>query len=180
MNELVKVHDREFEILLSREEIAARIDSMGREISAYYQMRKPVLLSVMHGAVIFASDLVRAIDNPLEMDFVRLKSYSGMESTGEVLMTQKWEKSLENREVLILEDIIDSGTSMNFLIDKLREAGAADIKIASLLFKPHAFRYEYPIAWKGFEIGNEFVVGFGLDYDGLGRNLPAIYQLKIS
>ena len=178
MSKVVRVHDRDFQILIDSDKIAVRVGQLGVEISKYYQGRIPMIISVMHGAVIFAADLVRALDIPLEMDFVRLKSYSGLESTGKVLMTQHWEKKLENREVLILEDIIDSGTSMNFLIEKLREAGAADIKIACMLFKPRAFRYEYPIAWKGFEIGNEFVVGYGLDYDGLGRNLPAIYQLK--
>lgn len=176
---LVKIHDREFEILIKPGAVKLRIEELGRLISSNYGERCPVVLSVMHGAVIFAADLVREIMVPLEMDFVRLKSYSGLESTGQVLMTQKWEIDLKGREVLIVEDIIDSGNSMEFLKRELLEAGASDVKIACLLFKPDAFKFNYPIDFVGFEIGNEFVVGFGLDYDGQGRNLAGIYQLKV-
>ncbi|TVR77473.1 MAG: hypoxanthine phosphoribosyltransferase [Saprospirales bacterium] len=175
---LVKIHDREFEILIDPRMVKLRIEELGKLITSHYGERCPVVLSVMHGAVIFAADLVREIGAPLEMDFVRLKSYSGLESTGEILMTQKWERDLNGREVLIVEDIIDSGNSMQFLKKELLEAGAEDVKIACLLFKPKAFKFNYDIDYIGFEIGNEFVVGFGLDYDGHGRNLAGIYQLK--
>ena len=178
--DVVAIHDREFEILIEQDLLQSRIMELGGIIAAYYDKRCPIVISVMHGAVIFAADLVRQMDGPLEMDFVRLKSYSGMETTGNILMTQKWERNLRGREVLVVEDIIDTGSSMEFLIRELKEAGASDVKIASLLFKPAAFKHEYNIDWIGFEIGNEFVVGFGLDYDSLGRNLPAIYQLKAS
>lgn len=179
MEKTVRVHDRDFDILINKSEIQKRIKELGEAISVHYQKKTtPVIISVLHGAVIFSSDLVREISIPVEMDFVRIKSYSGLESTGKVLMTQQWERKLKDREVLIVEDIIDTGSSIDFLKKKIEKAGALDVKIATLLFKPQPFKYEYSIDWIGFEIGRKFVVGFGLDYDGIGRNLPAIYQLK--
>lgn len=178
-NNTVKVHDRNFQVLIEKNDLSRQIKKLGKEISTYYGKKGevPMVISVLHGAVIFASDLVRAIDIPVEMDFVRLKSYSGMTSTGKVLMTQHWEKEVSGREVLIVEDIIDSGASISFLKQELLKAGASDVKISTLLFKPDAFEFDYKIDWVGFSISNKFVLGFGLDYDGLGRNLPEIYQL---
>ena len=175
----VKVHDRNFKILIDRKKIASRIKELGGEIAAYYRTKKqpPIMIGVLQGAVIFTSDLVREIPIPLEMDFVRLKSYSGMKTTGQVIMTQKWEKEVRGKSVLIAEDIIDSGASISFLKSELEAAGAEEVKIATLLFKPNAFQHKYDIDWVGFSISDEFVLGLGLDYDGLGRNLPHIYQL---
>ena len=180
MEEKVKVHDRNFNILIERKKIADRIRELGGEVAAYYRKKKkpPIIIGVLQGGVIFTSDLVREISIPLEMDFVRLKSYSGMKSTGQVIMTQKWEKEVRGKCVLITEDIIDSGASISFLKAELMAAGAEEVKIATLLFKPNAFQHKYDIDWVGFNISDEFVLGLGLDYDGLGRNLPHIYQLS--
>ena len=179
MEKTVRIHDLDFKILIPRNKLEKRILEMGKEISSTYTNDDmPVIMGVLQGAVMFCAELVKNVDVPMEMDFVRIKSYSGLESTGKVLMTKQWEKEVSNRKILIVEDIIDTGNSILFLKEQLLKAGAKEVKIATMLFKPKAFKFNYPIDWIGFEIGNEFVVGYGLDYDGLGRNLPEIYQLS--
>lgn len=179
MEKTVRIHDLDFKILIPRNKLEKRILEMGKEISAAYSNEDlPVIMGVLQGAVMFCAELVKNVDVPMEMDFVRIKSYSGLETTGKVLMTKQWEKDVAGRKVLIVEDIIDTGNSILFLKEQLLKAGAKEVKIATMLFKPKAFKFNYPIDWIGFEIGNEFVVGYGLDYDGLGRNLPEIYQLS--
>ncbi|TVQ50613.1 MAG: hypoxanthine phosphoribosyltransferase [Saprospirales bacterium] len=179
MEKTVKLHDLDFGILITRNILEDRILDLGKEISSAYKTDDiPVIMGVLQGAVMFCAELVKNIDVPLEMDFVRIKSYSGLGTTGKVLMTKQWEKDVKGRKILIVEDIIDTGNSILYLKDQLLKAGAKEIKIATLLFKPKAFKFNYKIDWIGFEIGNEFVVGYGLDYDGLGRNLPEVYQLS--
>lgn len=178
MEKKIQLNDLYFKILIPRKELEKRIAQLGEEISSTYTANEiPVFMGVLQGAVMFCAELAKNISIPMEMDFVRLKSYSGLESTGKVLMTNQWEKEVKERVVIIVEDIIDSGNSILFLKDQLMKAGAKEVKITTMLFKPKAFKFDYKIDWKGFEIGNEFVVGYGLDYDGIGRNLPEIYQL---
>jgi len=179
METSVKIHNLNFHILIPREKLEDRIKHLGKEISSAYEKNDiPVLMGVLQGAIMFCAELAKSISIPVEMDFVRIKSYSGLETTGKVLMTKQWEKEVKGRKIIIVEDIIDTGNSILFLKEQLVKAGASQVKIASLLFKPDAFKFNYKIDWIGFEIGNEFVVGYGLDYDGLGRNLSEIYQLS--
>jgi hypoxanthine phosphoribosyltransferase len=125
------------------------------------------------------ADLVRTISLPLSCEFIKISSYSGMESTGKVMEVIGIPASIEGRNVLVVEDIVDTGNSMAYLKKKLESLHPKRIAIATLLFKKEAFLFNYPLDYVGFEIPNKFVVGFGLDYDGEGRNYPDIYQLSI-
>lgn len=173
--ETVKLHDRVFKTLISSEQIAARVKELGAVISQEYAGMQPVLLCVLRGAFMFTADLNRTISIPIEMAFIQIQSYEGTASTGKVTLTTELPEYLSNRHVLIVEDIVESGLSLEHLIQQLDRLNPLSVSIAALLVKPDAKRFPVDIHFTGFEIGNEFVVGYGMDYDGLGRNLPHIY-----
>lgn len=172
------IEDKSFEIYLSSTEIKTRINQIGEQITREFAGKDLVILGVLNGAFIFLADLCRSIDLPLVCSFIKLSSYHGTESTGEIRSILGLDQELKGKNVIIVEDIVDSGLSMEYLIKTLSDYHPAQIAIATLLFKPEAFRFKYPIDYVGFEIPNKFVVGYGLDYDGFGRNLPDIYQLS--
>ncbi len=155
-----------------------RVQELGDAISRDYAGRRPLLLGVLNGAFIFAADLVRACSIDCEMSFIKLSSYKGTQSTGEITQMIGLETPVENRHVILVEDIIDSGHTMAHFLPALRLLQPASIAVAALLFKPDALVHPVHIDYLGFEIPNHFVVGYGLDYNGLGRNLRAIYQLE--
>jgi hypoxanthine phosphoribosyltransferase len=132
---------------------------------------------VLNGAYIFAADLVRKLEFDCEVTFVRLSSYKGLETTSKVREVIGLYESLSDRDVVIIEDIIDTGISMGFFLERIRETSVKSVRLATLLFKPEAFRKDYQIDYIGIEIPNEFIVGYGLDYDGQGRNYPDIYKI---
>jgi hypoxanthine phosphoribosyltransferase len=140
---------------------------------------KLVILGVLNGSFVFMADLARTIPLPLSCEFIKISSYSGMESTGKVMEVIGIPASIEGKNVLVVEDIVDTGNSMAYLKRQLESLHPKRIAIATLLFKKEAFLFNYPLDYVGFEIPNKFVVGFGLDYDGEGRNYPNIYQLSI-
>jgi hypoxanthine phosphoribosyltransferase len=173
----IKIHNLEFSPFLDEVKILTEVKHLGRQITKDFKGEQLLVIGVLNGASIFMADLCRAIDLPLATSFVRVKSYERTESTGKIQSILGLEDELEGKSVLIVEDIVDTGITMKYLISEISNLNPAKISIATLLFKPDAFQFNYPLDYVGFEIPNKFVVGYGLDYDGLGRNLPAIYQL---
>lgn len=175
---MIKIKDKTFVPYISAHSLKKRIAELGLEISKNHEGNTPVLLGVLNGCFVFMSDLAKMINIPVEVSFIKIASYSGTASTGKVNTLIGLEVPLKDREVIIVEDIIDTGLSMKHLLAQVLAEKPKKIEIASLLVKPDALKYEIDIQYKGFEIPNKFVVGYGMDYDGLGRNLPALYQLK--
>ena len=174
----VKLHNKEFEMFITETEISAIVHSMANEINNSV-IKDPLFIAVLNGSFLFAADIMRKINIPnCEISFIKLSSYLGIESTGEVNELIGLGKNIRNRNVVILEDIIDTGITLEKIISLLEKEEVADIKIATLLFKPQAYKKEIEIDFIGKSIPNDFVVGYGLDYDEIGRNLPHIYKLK--
>lgn len=169
-----ELHDN-VSVLISEEELKARIEELGRQITEQYQGKDLVLVGVLKGCFLFLADLARAIDLPLRVDFLGLSSYAGgTESSGVVRITNDLSKPIEGKDVLVVEDIIDTGLTMQYLLENLATRGPKSVRICSLLFKPENNRIPVEIDHLGFEIPDKFVVGYGLDYDERYRNLPYI------
>lgn len=174
----IQIHDKSFEIFITRDEIRARVVEMGWELSKDYKEKNPIFIPVMNGSFMFTADLVRACKFDSELMFVGMSSYIGMESTGEISINYGLDgQLLKGKDVIIVEDIIDTGTTLNHFIHTIEDFEPASIAIVSLLLKPTALRFDIPLDYIGYKIPEAFVVGYGLDYDGLGRTLPDIYQL---
>ena len=167
------------EILIGAEELQAKVAELGRQISEDYRGRNPLFICLLRGAVVFLSDLIRAIDIPLEMDFIAISSYgSSTESSGVVRLVMDLRSNITGRNVLIIEDIVDSGRTLAYILDNLRTRRPADIKVCALLSKPSRREVQVELDYLGFEIPDKFVVGYGLDYAENYRNLPFIGVLK--
>lgn len=164
--------------MLSGETIQQRIAQMGHLISTDYQGKDPLFIAVLNGAFMFAADLLRNISIPCEISFVKLSSYKEMKSTGTISQLVGLNADISGRHVIILEDIIDSGTTISWTLTALAKASTSSVEIASLLLKPEALTSSVRVKYLGFKIPNKFVVGYGLDYDGLGRNTASVYQIK--
>lgn len=173
----ITVKDKTFKLSISVDEISQAVDKLASDLNRDLEDKNPLFLVVLNGAFIFAADLYRKITIQSEISFVKLASYSGTSSTSDVKELIGLNEKLKGRNIVILEDIIDTGTTMQYLISKLLYLGVADVKLVSLLFKPGAFRESFRIDYLGMEIPNEFIVGYGLDYEGLGRNYPDIYKI---
>lgn len=173
----VQLHDKKFSVSIEADKIDKAVQVVADKINRDYNGKKPLFLIVLNGAFMFASDLLKKIDIDCEISFVKLSSYAGMQSTHIVRELIGLDEALTNRYVIVVEDIIDTGITMDNTIQKLMHLQAADVKIATLLFKPNAFEKDFTIDYIGLEIPNDFIVGYGLDYDGLGRNLPDIYKI---
>lgn len=168
-----------FEPYISKKEIDARVNELGKEIMRDCAGKKPLFLCVLNGAFAFASDLFRAAEGiDAEITFIRLQSYEGTSSSGNVKEVLGLHESLEGRTVIIVEDIVDTGNTMHRLVEDLRAKNPADIKIATLLFKPDALARPVQPDYVGFSIPTKFIIGYGLDLNGLARNLNDIYILK--
>jgi hypoxanthine phosphoribosyltransferase len=176
MKDVVQVHDRKFSKIISYETILKKVNEIASAIRKDYQGLDPVFIPVLNGSFMFAADLMRTLEFPCEIEFVDAKSYHGITSSGEVEIETFFRRSKKDRHLIILEDIVDTGMTMEALIRTLEKEAPASIEIATVLTKPDALIADVSVRYTGFEIGNEFVVGYGLDYDGLGRNLPGIYQ----
>jgi len=177
MTKKIKVHDKEFEIFIPSRKIQKTIDKMAGDIKRDLKDKHPLFLVVLNGAYIFAADLIRRMDFDCEVSFVKLSSYVGTQTTSTVRELIGLDEVLTGRTVVIVEDIIDTGITMANTIPKLKKLQAAEVKLAALLFKPDAFQMDYKIDYVGMEIPNDFIVGYGLDYDGLARNYPDIYKI---
>lgn len=166
-------------ILVSEEDIAEKVKELGKQITEDYKGKDLMLVGILKGAVIFMSDLARNIKMPINMDFMAVSSYGrSSTSTGEVRIIKDLDFSVENRNILIVEDIIDTGYTLAYLTDNLRKRGAKSVKVCTLLDKPERRKVDVPVDYLGFVIPDEFVVGCGLDYDEMGRNLPYVAALK--
>lgn len=166
-------------VLIGREDIAVKVREIGEKLSKEYGELKPVLICVLKGSTIFYADLVRQMDIPMRMDFIAASSYGrGTGSSGEVRLLKDLDESIEGRHVVVVEDILDTGLTLHYLTDMLRSRKPASLKICALLDKPERRKVKIEADWKGFEIPNEFVVGYGLDFAEQYRNLPDICVLK--
>jgi len=174
----VQVHDKTFTTFISADRIQQRVSELGAMINRDYEGKKPLLIGVLNGSVIFMADLLRHIHIACEIGFIRVSSYHGTESTGQVRNILGISDDLTGRDIIIVEDIIDTGDTAVYLLDEIWKKKPASVKFATILFKPTALRQPVKPDYVGFEIPPAFVVGYGLDYDGLGRNLADIYQLK--
>ncbi|HID63030.1 MAG TPA: hypoxanthine phosphoribosyltransferase [Anaerolineae bacterium] len=167
------------EILIGAEELQAKVAELGRQISEDYRERDPLLICLLRGAVVFLSDLIRAIDIPLEMDFMAISSYGASTKTsGVVRLVMDLKSNITGRNVLIVEDIVDTGRTLAYILDNLQTRRPADIKVCALLSKPSRREVQVRLDYLGFEIPDKFVVGYGLDYAEGYRNLPFIGVLK--
>ena len=175
--EIIKVLDKEFKLYIKQEEIEAVIKDIANQINAEYKDKNPLLLVMLNGAFMFASQLFKELTIDCETSFVKYASYDGTQSTCEVKELIGLSSSLEGRDVIIIEDIIDSGFTMRCLLQKLEAMKVSSVKIATMLFKPNAFKFDYKIDYIGMNIGNEFIVGYGLDYNQHGRNYGSIYKV---
>lgn len=174
---MIKVHDKFFRPYISKEEIQAAVEQVAEQISQDFDNQCPILISVLNGSFIFAADLIRAISIDCEITFIKLKSYTGTTSSGNAQTLLGLEENIEGRPVIIIEDIVDTGHTITHLLSLLNEHAPTEVRIACLLHKPEALVNPLIIDYIGFQIPNKFVVGYGLDYDGLGRNYSDIYQL---
>jgi len=174
----VKLHNKEFEIFIPETEISEIVYSMANQINNS-GIKNPLFIAVLNGSFLFAADIMRKINIPnCKISFIKLSTYLGTESTGEVNELIGLGQDIRNRNIVILEDIIDTGITLEKIISLLEKEEVTDIKVATLLFKPEAYKKEIEIDFIGKSIPNDFVVGYGLDYDEIGRNLPHIYKLK--
>lgn len=177
MGNHITAHDLRFEPFIGEAELASKVKELGATIRQDFEGKRPLFVSVLNGAFVFAADLIRAANIECEIAFVRLASYEGTASTGQVETIFGLDIEVKNRHVIVVEDIVDSGRTLNYFMSQLLDLRPASISLAALLFKPDALQLPVKIDYLGFEIPNKFVVGYGLDYNGLCRNLPSIYQL---
>ncbi len=173
----IKVHDKEFVPYLNSHQIAQEVSRIAGEINKDYEGKKPLFIAILNGAFMFAADLLKEINVDAEICFIKLASYKGVKSTGKVITAIGLDSDLWQRDVIIVEDIVDTGKTLFQFLPQLQHHHPASLKIAALLHKPEAMIHPIDIDYLGFTIPNKFVVGYGLDYDGLGRNIREIYQL---
>lgn len=174
---MIQLKDKTFKPFIHADAIQQRISELAQVIDEDCNGKKTVFLIMLKGAFLFAADLLKKIQTDCEIVFVRTSSYNGTVSTGNVKMVMPLKENLHNKDVIIIEDIVDSGKTLHEFLPLLQEQKPASVKIATLLFKPKSLQYTIHPDYIGFEIPEAFVVGYGLDYDELGRNLPDIYQL---
>lgn len=174
----IQVHDKQFGIFISSEKIQQVVAEMAMRINKDLAGKNPLFIVVLNGAFIFAADLFKHIRTDCQVSFVKLSSYVGTQTTSTVRELIGLDEAVHDRHVVIIEDIIDTGITMAETINKLRRLEAKEVRLATLLFKPGAFQKDYHIDYIGLEIPNDFIVGYGLDYNGHGRNYPDIYKIK--
>ncbi len=176
----ITVHDKTFELYISASEIAARVAELGKNISGDFRDKNPVLICILNGAFIFAADLARALDIECEISFTKLSSYSGLKSSGEVTVILGLDISVEGRHVIIVEDIVDTGITMNRFLKQINLLKPASVEIAACFIKSESIIDPVEVKYAGFNITDRFIIGYGLDYNGHGRNRADVYLLKSS
>jgi hypoxanthine phosphoribosyltransferase len=173
----IQLKDKQFEPFIAEEDILKAVERVAESINRDLTDKNPLFICVLTGAFIFAADLMKRVNIPCEIEFVRLKSYEGTKTEGKVKTISGFTENIENRHIVIIEDIIDTGHTMHYLLEKLEEKHPASLRIATLLFKPEALQLAITPDYVALEIPNDFIVGYGLDYDGHGRNLRSIYKI---
>lgn len=177
MYKKIKINGKKFALLINRDEIQNRIKELANQITKDYANKQPLFIGIMNGCFMFAADLFRQIETPAEITFIKLLSYKGTSNSEPVVHSIGLEQAVTGRHIIILEDIVDTGKTLNSFLPELRAQNPASIKIASCLFKPKAIKHDVTPEYYGFAIENDFVVGYGLDYDGIGRNTHDLYIL---
>jgi hypoxanthine phosphoribosyltransferase len=173
----IDVADKHFELLIENDNINKRIRLIGIQLNVDYENKCPVFIGVLNGSFLFMADLLKEIEVSCEVDFIRVSSYKGTESSGKIKETLGLPQNLHDRDVILVEDIVDTGLTLKHIIEKVHLQKPASVRICTLLYKPAAILTPIKeLEYIGFEIPNEFVVGYGLDYNGLGRNLRDIYR----
>ena len=177
MNDTIQVWDKQFRKYIPEAGIQAVVRRVAADMTRDYRGRSPLVCPVLTGSCMFAADLVRALDIDVQLSFVRYASYEGTASTGTVRELLGFPESCRGRDVIIVEDIVDSGVSMEHMLARLAERKPASVAVCTLFFKPGSFRKDFPIDYIGMEIADEFILGYGLDYNGMGRTYRDIYIL---
>lgn len=175
---MITIKDKQFEPFIHHTQIAERVATLADKLNTDYKGKNPILIAILNGAFMFAADLVRQLNFEHEIQFAKFSSYDGMDTTGKVKELIGLSIDIKDRDVIIVEDIIDTGTTMYNLLPKLKERGTKSVEIAALLMKPGKLRVPLNMKYCAMEIPNEFIVGYGLDYDGIGRNYKSIYVVK--
>jgi hypoxanthine phosphoribosyltransferase len=173
----IRILDKKFREYLTEKTILEKIDVLATQINSELAGKEVVFLGILNGAFLFAADLFRRIDFPARISFVKLASYQGTSSSGSIKELIGWNEDINNKTIVVVEDIVDTGNTLERIVDELIIRKASEIRIAALLYKPEAYTKEIPLDYIGFKIPNDFVVGYGLDYNGFGRNLPSVYTL---
>lgn len=174
----ITIKDKLFIPFIEEKEIQDAVKKIARQINQDYQGKTPLFVAILNGSFMFFSDLLKQINFSCTISFVKLVSYEGMSSTGKVDELIGLDENIEGKDIVVVEDIVDTGNTLQKIYEILNAKNAKNIKIASLLYKPEVYKKEYPIDYVGIKIPNDFVVGYGLDYDGFGRNLSSIVVLK--
>lgn len=176
----VKIKDKEFELFLTQDRIEKAIENVAVRLNEDLADKDPLFICVLNGSFMFASELMKRVSIPCEVSFVKMSSYQGITSTGKVKEIYGLEEDIKGRTVVIVEDIVDTGYTMSLMIDQLKCEEPKAILVSTMLLKPEALKHTVPLDYVAMEIPSDFIVGYGLDYDGYGRNLPDIYKLKNS
>ena len=174
---MIEVFNKKFQPYLKAESIQEQVEKMAGHLNRDYEGLRPIFIAILNGSFMFASDLFKSITIEAEICFIKLSSYEGTGSSGNVVTLIGLDKSLKNRHIIILEDIIDTGKTLHEFLPQVKEQQPASLKIAALLHKPEAMVFPIVIDYLGFKVPNKFLLGYGLDFNGLGRNLKEIYQL---
>lgn len=174
---IIKVHDKQFQPYIGAEELQLRIQEIAAQINKDLEGERPLFIAILNGSFMFAADVFKYLTIEAEISFIKLVSYKGTKSTGNVVTSIGLDEDLYGRTVVILEDIVDTGKTLHQFLPQLEHQQPKKLLIAALLTKPEALVHPININYLGFSVPNKFLLGYGLDYDGLGRNLPEIYQL---
>jgi len=178
MQKTVQVLDKEFALYIPFEKLQSKIHELAMNLQQEIGDKNPLFVVMLNGAFMFAAELMKNFDAPAEISFVKLSSYSGMQSSGKVEKLIGLTNNIKGREIVIIEDIVESGLTMKSMIEMLKEQGAGNVKIAALFVKPNCLIHDVKVDYPVLEIDDDFIVGFGLDYNGYGRNYKDIYKLK--
>jgi len=175
--DLITVHDKQFKPYISADKISEEVSRVASEINKDYTGKRPLFIAILNGSFMFAADLFKQINIEAEICFIKLASYKGIKSSGQVITAIGLDVDLVGREIIVVEDIVDTGNTLTKFLPQIHNHRPASLKIAALLHKPEAMVHPIKIDYLGFSVPNKFLLGYGLDYDGLGRNIKEIYQL---
>ena len=177
LSDIITIKDLEFIPYVTHSDILERIREIGIKINQDYENKNPLFIAVLNGSFMFASDLMKQVDLKSELTFIKVNSYDGTESTGHIREMIGIGQSITDRHIVIIEDIVDTGHTINYLIDELSKKDPSSLEVVTLFSKPDSHETDLYVKYVGFEIPNKFIVGYGLDYDGYGRNYQDVYQL---
>jgi len=179
MPNVVKVHDKKFRKIISSNKVQKAIDIIAKKLNKDFKGQKPIFISVLNGSFLFTADLIKKVNIECEISFIKMSSYSGTQSTGNMNTLIGLKEDLKGRNVVVLEEMVDSGNTIEKVIAELKKHKPKSLRIATLFFKPEAYKKNIKLDYIGMDVPNKFLVGYGLDYDSLGRNLQDIYMLDI-